>query len=110
VISDDVCARTPVRGWTRPQALPPGLLGLEDTGTSYFKIFAAGGRSIHRETIRLTSLVELFGEHATRAAISEVMATVIGVNYLGADPLRRQKLIDSSVLPVSPVSGSTVNA
>jgi hypothetical protein len=64
------------------QALP-GLLGLEDTGTSYFKIFAASGRSIHRETIRLTFLVELFGEHATRAAISEVMATGhVGSEYV----------------------------
>ncbi len=47
-------------------ALPPGLVGLGDTGGDYFKILAAGGRSVHRETVRLIFLVELFGEQATR--------------------------------------------
>jgi hypothetical protein len=82
------------------QALPPGLLGLEDTGTSYFKIFAASGRSIHRETIRLTFLVELFGEHATRAAISEVMATgQVGSEYVEY-VLRHKKGLAPSAAPL----------
>jgi len=34
-------------------ALPPGLVGLDQTGVDYFKIFAAGGRSVQRETVRL---------------------------------------------------------
>ena len=37
------------------------LAALGETGRSYFKLLAAGGRSIHRETTRLVLLVELFG-------------------------------------------------
>jgi transposase len=82
------------------QALPPGLLGLEETGTSYFKIFAASGRSIHRETMRLTFLVELFGEHATRDAISEVMATGhVGSEYVEY-VLRHKKGLTPSAAPL----------
>jgi hypothetical protein len=72
---------------TKPRAaagaLPPGLVGLDDTGVDYFKIFAAGGRSVHRETVRLVFLVELFGEHATRDAMAEVMSTGhVGAEYV----------------------------
>ncbi len=72
---------------TKPRAaagaLPPGLVGLDDTGVEYFKIFAAGGRSVHRETVRLVFLVELFGEHATRDAMAEVMTTGhVGAEYV----------------------------
>jgi hypothetical protein len=64
-------------------ALPPGLVGLIDTGVEYFKIFAAGGRSVHRETVRLVSLVELFGQQATRDAMAEVMTTGhVGAEYV----------------------------
>lgn len=64
-------------------ALPHGLAGLADTGVAYFKIFAAGGRSVHRETVRLVFLVELFGETATREAMAEVMATGhVGAEYV----------------------------
>ena len=42
-------------------ALPLGLTGLGDVGVNYFKVLAAGTRSVHREIVRLTFLVELFG-------------------------------------------------
>lgn len=80
--------------------LPPGLAGLDDTGTTYFKIFAAGGRSIHRETVRLTFLVELFGEKATRAAMAEVMATGhVGAEYVEYI-LRHKKGLTPSAAPL----------
>lgn len=64
-------------------SLPPALLGLGDTGLAYFKTFAAGHRSLSRETVRLTFLVELFGESVTRAAVDEVMATGhVGAEYV----------------------------
>jgi transposase len=63
--------------------LPPGLVGLGETGTEYFKIFAAGNRSVARETVRLIFLVEAFGEQATRTAMAEVMATGhVGAEYI----------------------------
>jgi transposase len=70
----------------RPRAagvLPPALLALEETGRDYFKLLAAGSRSIHRETLRLTFLVELFGAAATASAMREVMHTGhVGAEYV----------------------------
>ena len=81
-------------------ALPPGLVGLNQTGTTYFKIFAAGGRSVHRETVRLIFLVELFGEQATRAAIDEVMITGhVGAEYVEY-VLRHKKGLTPSAAPL----------
>jgi transposase len=63
--------------------LPSALAPLGDTGVAYFKTFAAGHRSVERETVRLIFLVELFGEVATRAAVAEVMATGhVGAEYV----------------------------
>jgi transposase len=63
--------------------LPPGLVGLGDIGVAYFKTFAAGRRSVRRETERLVFLVELFGETATRDATAEVMRTGhVGSEYI----------------------------
>jgi transposase len=63
--------------------LPPGLDGLGEVGVRYFKVFAAGSRSIQREVERLVLLVELFGATATGAAVSEVMATGhVGAEYV----------------------------
>ena len=63
--------------------LPPGLSGLGETGVAYCKTFAAGQRSVQRETERLVFLVELFGETATRDAAAEVMATGhVGAEYI----------------------------
>src|SRR5262249_44361319 len=63
--------------------LPPGLLGLGEVGTNYFKVLAAGSRSINREITRLVLLVELFGETATREATQEVMRTGhVGAEYV----------------------------
>jgi len=81
-------------------ALPPGLVGLDETGTAYFKIFAAGGRSVQRETVRLIWLVELFGEQATRTAIADVMATGhVGAEYVEY-VLRHKKGLTPSVAPL----------
>ncbi|HEV7749951.1 MAG TPA: hypothetical protein VGO71_00320, partial [Baekduia sp.] len=80
--------------------LPPGLGGLAETGVAYFKIFAAGGRSVHRETVRLTFLVELFGELATRTALAEVMATGhVGAEYVEY-VLRHKKGLTPAAAPL----------
>ncbi len=64
-------------------ALPPGVVGLGDVGVNYFKVLAAGSRSVHREIVRLTFLVELFGESATSTAVEEVMHTGhVGAEYV----------------------------
>ena len=63
--------------------LPPGLAGLGAVGVNYFKVLAAGSRSVHREIVRLTFLVEIFGESATRTAVDEVMRTGhVGAEYV----------------------------
>lgn len=63
--------------------LPHGLVGLGRTGADYFKTFAAGQRSLKRESERLVFLVELFGETATREAMAEVMVTGhVGAEYI----------------------------
>lgn len=63
--------------------LPIGLTGLGDIGINYFKVLAAGTRSVHREIVRLTFLVELFGASATAAAVEEVMRTGhVGAEYV----------------------------
>jgi hypothetical protein len=63
--------------------LPPALEALGATGRAYFKLLAAGSRSIHRETLRLTLLVELFGAAAAQSAVGEVMQTGhVGAEYV----------------------------
>lgn len=63
--------------------LPPALVALGETGRTYFKVLAAGSRSIHRETVRLVFLVELFDAAATASAILEVMQTGhVGAEYV----------------------------
>ena len=63
--------------------LPPGLDALGELGARYFKILAAGSRSLTRETVRLTLLVELFGASATAQAVADVMATGhVGAEYV----------------------------
>src|SRR5262249_24488242 len=63
--------------------LPPTLAGLGAVGVHYFKVLAAGSRSVHREIVRLTFLCELFGESATASAIDEVMRTGhVGAEYI----------------------------
>jgi transposase len=63
--------------------LPFALAALGDTGRTYFKVFAAGSRSIHREMTRLVFLVELFGGAATSSAVAEVMQTGhVGAEYV----------------------------
>jgi transposase len=72
----------------KPRALasgsvPPALASLGDTGKSYFKLLAAGSRSIHRDATRLVFLVELFGASATASAMAEVMQTGhVGAEYV----------------------------
>jgi hypothetical protein len=64
-------------------ALPSQLTGLGTTGVEYFRILAAGRRSIAREVVRLTFLCELFSERATADAMQEVMATGhVGAEYV----------------------------
>jgi transposase len=64
-------------------ALPPALTALGETGRAYFKLLAAGSRSVHREILRLTFLVEIFGAIATASAMREVMQTGhVGAEYV----------------------------
>jgi transposase len=64
-------------------ALPAALAELNSAGVRYFKILAAGRRSIQRESRRLVLLVELFGVAAVRSSIEEVMATGhVGAEYV----------------------------
>jgi transposase len=64
-------------------ALPPGLVGLGDVGADYFKVLRATGRSLQRETVRLTFLCEIFGEKNTTSAVREVMLTGhVGAEYV----------------------------
>jgi transposase len=64
-------------------ALPAALAPLNETGRHYFRLLAAGSRSIHRETLRLVLLVELFGPTVTASAIDEVMQTGhVGAEYV----------------------------
>jgi transposase len=67
----------------RQGALPPALAALGEVGRDYFKLLSAGSRSMHRETVRLTLLVELFGEGAVQSAAAEVMRTGhVGAEYV----------------------------
>jgi len=83
---EDRSHRRPLEEY-RPRAragvLPAALSELGDCGAHYFRILAAGRRSIHREAVRLVLLVELFGPTATRSAMDEVMATShVGAEYV----------------------------
>ncbi len=67
----------------KERGLPSTLSGLGEIGTRYFKIFSAGNRSQDREMVRITFLVELFGETATASALDEVMQTGhVGAEYV----------------------------
>jgi hypothetical protein len=80
--------------------LPPALVGLDELGQSYFKIVAAGTRSIHRESVRLILLVELFGTDNTKSAIQEVMATGhVGAEYVEY-VLRHKRHLEPSASPL----------
>jgi len=80
--------------------LPPGLMALGDIGRDYFKIFAAGNRSIRKEVMRLTLLCELFGDSTTASAISEVMKTGhVGAEYVEY-VLRHKKGLTPSAPPL----------
>lgn len=66
-----------------PGKLPAAIVGLGQVGEKYFKVFAANGRSISKETVRLTLLVELFGAAPTTSAIEEVMHSGhVGAEYV----------------------------
>lgn len=78
----------------------PGLVGLGDVGVRYFKVLAAGTRSIRREIVRLTFLVELFGQSATTAAIDDVMKTGhVGAEYVEY-VLRHKRGLTPSAAPL----------
>jgi transposase len=67
----------------RAGALPPALVGLGPVGIEYFKILSAGSRSLQREIVRLSLLLELFGEAALTSAVAEVMSTGhVGAEYV----------------------------
>jgi hypothetical protein len=64
-------------------AIPPDLERLGGVASDYYKVLAAGRRSLQRETRRLILLTELFGESATASAMNEVMhAGHVGAEYV----------------------------
>lgn len=78
----------------RAGELPPALTDLGETGATYFKLLAAGSRSIRREIIRLTLLCELFGYAETTSAIAEVMGTGhVGADYVEYVLRHKRKLV-----------------
>lgn len=70
---------------TKPGAqrdgLPPMLQGMGEVAVRYFKIAAAGTKSLHRETVRLVFLAEVYGPQVTAEAMAEVMQS----GHVGAD-------------------------
>ncbi len=81
-------------------ALPAGLVALGEVGAQYFKVLRATTRSIHRDTVRLTFLSELFGEKHTASAIAEVMQTGhVGAEYVEY-VLRHKRGLKPTVVPV----------
>ena len=63
--------------------LPPGLDELGEDGERYFKLIAVGRRSLQREIVRLTFLVEIFGATTAVEAVREVLATGhVGAEYV----------------------------
>jgi len=81
-------------------ALPPGLVGLGEVGAEYFRVLRATTRSLHRDTVRLTFLCELFGDEHTASAISEVMRTGhVGAEYVEY-VLRHKRKLRPTMVPV----------
>jgi len=81
-------------------ALPSQLTGLGKVGVDYFKVLAAGRRSIQREIVRLTFLCELFGDTATQSAADEVMRTGhVGAEYVEY-VLRHKRRLTPQVAPL----------
>ncbi len=70
---------------------------LGEVGARYFKVLAAGSRSLTRETVRLTLLAERFGDKATAQAVADVMATGhVGPEYV----LRHKRGLRPSATPL----------
>lgn len=61
--------------------LPPILLRMGEVATRYFKVAAAGTKSLHRETVRLVFFAEVYGSTETAEAMSDVMTS----GHVGAD-------------------------
>lgn len=77
--------------------IPPTLARLGNAGGQYFKIIAAGTRSIKRELVRLTFLVEVFGESETSSALAEVMQTGhVGAEYIEYVLRHKRRLVPSA--------------
>ncbi len=99
-------------GATR-DALPPVLLKMGDVAARYFKVAAAGTKSLHRETVRLVFFAEVYGVQVTAEAMADVMTSGhVGADYVeyvlrqkkglepGAPPLRLgQPELDEASLP-----------
>lgn len=80
--------------------LPHALEATGETGRRYFQVLAAGSRSVRRETLRLTLLVELFGAAVTTEAIDEVMRTGhVGCEYVEY-VLRHKKKLTPAAPPL----------
>ncbi|WP_224373215.1 IS21 family transposase [Hyalangium versicolor] len=70
---------------TKPGAhrpgLPPMLQAMGEVAERYFKVAAAGTKSLHRETVRLVFLAEVYGSQVTAEAMTDVMQS----GHVGAD-------------------------
>lgn len=80
--------------------LPPVLLKMGDVAKQYFKVAAAGTKSLHRETVRLVFFAEVYGVAVTADAMSEVMVS----GHVGADyveyVLRQKKGLEPGAAPL----------
>lgn len=84
----------------RRDGLPPVLQRMGDVAVRYFKVAAAGTKSLQRETVRLVFLAEVFGPQVTAEAMAEVMTG----GHVGADyveyVLRQKKGLTPGAAPL----------
>ncbi|WP_158619325.1 IS21 family transposase [Corallococcus sp. AB011P] len=84
----------------RKGTLSPVLQRMGDIATRYFKVAAAGSKSLQRESVRLVFFAEVFGTSATAAAMEDVMRS----GHVGADyveyVLRQKKGLVPSAAPL----------
>jgi transposase len=78
--------------------LPPVLLKMGDVSARYFKVAAAGTRSLYRETVRLVFFAEVYGVAVTAEAMTEVMAS----GHVGADYVEYVLRQKKGLVPTAP--------
>lgn len=78
--------------------LPPILQRMGEVAESYFKVAAAGTKSLTRETVRLVFFAEAYGAVETADAMAEVMSS----GHVGADYVEYVLRQKKGLLPRAP--------